>query len=129
MGKEGMTPFELIVPHSLTLVILSIAYGKLAGMSLRNSDDRYSYKSFTLPGNPFVQQLLVHRSMMAVFQIGFMVYSLMNLKLEIAIVLLSLLPVFVQLKLWYDGNELYQKSHLVVSVACWVGIAELVNNG
>ena len=95
MEKEGISIYQLIVPHSFFMVMFSIVYGKLSGMSLRNSDDRYSYKSFTLPGNPFVQQMLVHRSMMAVFQIGFMAYSLMNLKLEIAIVLLSLLPVIV----------------------------------
>jgi hypothetical protein len=72
--KDDLKTFQILMPFSLALIIGSLIFGAFNKVSFRN-DEIFSYSSFTLPGNPFIRQMLVHRSMMAILAFACVAHS------------------------------------------------------
>ena len=78
------------------LIFGSALYGAINGVRFRD-DGIYSFSSFSLPGNPYIHQMLIHRSMMSILSFLCTIYTMTNLPENVAIALLMLMPSFVGL--------------------------------
>ena len=78
------------------MIVGSMIYGAINNVNFRE-DGIYSYSSFSLPGNPIVHHMLVHRSMMSTLSFLCTIYTIDNLQENVAIALLMLMPFFVGL--------------------------------
>lgn len=108
------------------LIVGSCLYGAIHSVRFRE-DGIYSYSSFSLPGSPFVHQMLVHRSMMSILSFLCTIYTMANLPENIAIALLMLMPFFVGLSALTFEQELLSKTQLFSILASYVGVLLISN--
>ena len=108
------------------LIIGSALYGAINSVRFRE-DGIYSYASFSLPGNPYVHQMLIHRSMMSILSFLCTIYSMQNLPENVAIALLMLMPFFVGIAALTFEQELLSKAQLISILASYIGVLMISN--
>ena len=118
--------YQILLPQSIVMIIGSLIYGAINSVNFRE-DGIYSYSNFTLPGNPVVHQLLVHRSMMSTLQTLCAIYTLNNLQENVAIALLMLMPFFVGLAAFTFEQEILTNLQLVCIAASYTGVLLVTN--
>ena len=126
LEKENLKIYQLLLPQAVMMIIGSCLYGALNSVKFRE-DGIYSYSSFSLPGSPFVHQMLVHRSMMSVLSMFCTIYTMANLPENVAIALLMLMPFFVGLAALTFEQELLSKMQLFSIMASYLGVLLITN--
>ena len=94
--KENLKVYQILIPQALIMILGSFLYGAYNSVKFQDNGI-YSYSSFVLPGNPYVHQMLVHRSMMSVLSTLCAVIAVETLPEHVSIAFLMLLPFIVGL--------------------------------
>ena len=75
-------------------------FGSLNGAAFQDTADKrriYSFYSYSWPGNPYIHQMIIHRSMMAIFAYLLALYCISSLPSNVSIPILMLLPFAIML--------------------------------
>mmetsp|Transcript_37375 Transcript_37375/g.57268 ORF Transcript_37375/g.57268 Transcript_37375/m.57268 type:complete len:246 (-) Transcript_37375:355-1092(-) len=76
------------------MILAALFLGALDGVRFRE-DKIYAFDSFSYPGSPWVHQMIIHRSMMAVFQYGTWAYAFCTFHSSTGQALLLMQPFFI----------------------------------
>lgn len=96
--KYDLKIHQMVLPESLILIFCAFIFGTINGVSFQDPYDKrriYSFYSYSWPGNPWIHQMIIHRSMMSIFSWALLVYSVATLPLNICAPILMLKPFMI----------------------------------
>ena len=89
---------QLILPESFMLCACAFVFGTLNGVRFQDPYDNrriYSWYSYSWPGNPYIHQMIIHRSMMSLISYILCIYSVATLPVPLLAPLILLLPFLI----------------------------------
>lgn len=110
------------------MILGALVWGGLHSVKFRE-DQIYSYRSFSLPGNPYLHQMIIHRSMMALFSFVTAIFALNSLPYELSTAILFLFPLLMFILCFIFGAERIGKAQLIALILGYSAVLLLSNPG